>query len=425
MTRSEELFEASKKLIPGGVNSPVRAFKGLNRAPLFINRAVGSKIYDVDGREYIDYVSSYGPMILGHGRAEVVDAVRNALDDGFSYGAPTEKEYILAKMITDLMPSMDLIRFVNSGTEAVMSAIRLARGFTNRDLILKFRGCYHGHSDGMLVKSGSAALTQGVSDSLGVISDYAKNTLVAEFNDKESVEAIFKKYGNKIAAVITEPVPANMGVILPKDNFLGFLREICDKYESLLIFDEVITGFRLSIEGAQGLYGVKPDLTTLGKIIGGGMPIGAFGGRRDIMEMISPLGGVYQAGTLSGNPIATTSGIATLNLIKNNTDIYEKMKKNVLILEKSIKEHFNSEVCINRAESLFSIFFTNKEVNNYEDAISSDVNKFSKFFLHMLDGEIYMAPSQFEAVFLSDAHSDLDIKKTIERVLEFDTISLQ
>lgn len=326
--QSDNLFEKSKEIMPGGVNSPVRAFQAVSRNPLFIHHAKGSKIYDADGNEYIDYVCSWGPGILGHAMGQVVKAVQKTCENGLTFGAPTEKEYILAKMLQERMPSMEMLRLVNSGTEAVMSAVRVARGFTGRDKIVKFRGCYHGHSDGLLVKAGSGALTQSVPDSLGVPEDYIKNTLVAEYNDIASVEALFEKEGKEIAAIIVEPVAANMGVVLPEKGFLQSLREIADRYQSLLVFDEVITGFRLAAGGAQEYFQVKPDLTTLGKIIGGGMPMAAYGGRKEIMEMVAPLGKVYQAGTLSGNPVATAAGIETLKILGQQPGIYEELAQN-------------------------------------------------------------------------------------------------
>jgi len=420
--KSLELFEKSKTCIPGGVNSPVRAFQAVNRTPIFIERAKGSKIYDVDGNEYIDYVCSWGPCILGHCYKGVIEAVQKACENGLTFGAPTENEYVLAKLIGELIPSMEMSRLVSSGTEAVMSAIRVARGYTNRDMIVKFRGCYHGHSDGLLVKAGSGALTQAVPDSKGVPADYTKNTLIAEFNDEKSVDDIFEQYGEKIAAIIVEPVAANMGVVLPKEGFLQYLRDITTKYNSLLIFDEVITGFRLSIGGAQEYYGVIPDLTTLGKIVGGGMPVGAYGGKKEIMEMVSPIGPVYQAGTLSGNPIATAAGIATLTTLKNNPDIYKKIELQTNKLVAAVKERFGNQVSVNHIGSLMSIFFTDQDVVDYDSAMTSDTSKFAKYFGYMLDHGIYQAPSQYEAMFISNAHSDEDIEKTCEIIRNYPAI---
>lgn len=413
-SKSRNLFEKSQQYIPGGVNSPVRAFQAVKRAPLFIERALGSKIYDIDGNEYIDYVCSWGPCILGHANQEVINAIKKASESGLTFGAPTEKEYVLAKLIHELVPSMEMTRLVSSGTEAVMSAIRVARGYTNRDIVVKFRGCYHGHSDGLLVKAGSGALTQSMPDSKGVPYDYTKNTLIADYNNEESVENIFKSYGNKIAAVVVEPVAANMGVVLPKKGFLQFLRSITEKYNSLLIFDEVITGFRLSLGGAQEYYGVTPDLTTLGKIIGGGMPVGAYGGKREIMEMVSPVGPVYQAGTLSGNPIATAAGIETLRILKENPDIYNKIEEQTKKIANATKERFGDQVCVNQIGSLMSTFFTTEKVTDFEHAMSSDTNKYAAYFGYLLDHGIYQAPSQFEAMFMSYAHSKVDIEKTCE-----------
>lgn len=410
--KSEALFKNSMKIMPGGVNSPVRAFRAVNQNPVFIERAKGSKIYDVDGNEYIDYVCSWGPGILGHARGRVIDAVKEACNNGLTFGAPTEKEYILASLIQEFMPSMEMLRLVNSGTEAVMSAIRAARGYTGRDKIIKFAGCYHGHSDGLLVKAGSGALTQSVPDSLGVPEGYTGNTLVAEYNNIKSAERLFEKYNNQIAAVIVEPVAANMGVVPPADGFLEELRQITKKYNSLLIFDEVITGFRLAKGGAQEYFGVVPDLTVLGKIAGGGMPLAVYGGRRDIMEIVAPLGGVYQAGTLSGNPVATTAGIETLRILKENPGIYKEIEEKTTKLKIAAQKAFGSSVCVNQAGSLMSIFFTEEKVTDYLTAVSSDTAKYAKYFGFMLENGIYVAPSQFEAMFISDAHTDGDIERT-------------
>lgn len=411
---SDALYEKSKKIMPGGVNSPVRAFQAVSRNPLFIDHAKGSKIYDVDGNEYIDYVCSWGPGILGHAKEQVIEAVQKSCEKGLTFGAPTEKEYILASMVQEMMPSMEMLRLVNSGTEAVMSAIRAARGFTGRDKIVKFRGCYHGHSDGLLVKAGSGALTQSVPDSLGVPFDYTKNTLVAEYNDIDSVEEVFDKDGKEIAAIIVEPVAANMGVVLPEEGFLQALRKIADKYQALLIFDEVITGFRLAPGGAQEYFQVKPDLTTLGKIIGGGMPMAAYGGRKEIMETVAPLGGVYQAGTLSGNPIATTAGIETLKILQQQPELYGQLEKNTKKLADVMQNTFGDKVCVNQIGSLMSVFFTNEKVTDYKTAVSSDTRQYAAYFNGMLEQGIYLAPSQFEAVFVSAAHTQEDLQKTEE-----------
>ena len=416
--KSKVLFEEAKNYMPGGVNSPVRAFNAVGRNPLFIHKAKGSKIYDEDGNEFIDYVCSWGPGILGHAHPKVIEAVKNACDYGLTYGAPTAKETELARLITTLMPQIEMLRLVSSGTEAVMSAVRAARGFTGRDMIVKFRGCYHGHSDGLLVKSGSGLLSNAVPDSAGVPADYTKNTLIAEYNNKKSVEELFDKFGKNIACVVVEPVAANMGVVLPDKDFLPFLRKITEENGSLLIFDEVITGFRLGLGGAGEYFGVKADLTTLGKIVGGGMPIGVFGGRKDIMSCVSPLGKVYQAGTLSGNPVAVTAGIETLKLLMENRDIYEKIDKSAAKIEKAFNES-SAKVRVNRIGSLMSAFFTEKEVRDYDGATSSDTAEYARYFGYMLENGIYIAPSQFEAMFVSAAHSEEDIEKTCKIIKEF------
>lgn len=417
--KSKALFEEAKKWMPGGVNSPVRAYGSVGRIPRFISSAKGSKIVDADGNEYIDYVCSWGPGILGHAYPSVIEAVQNACSSGLSFGAPTEKEVVLAKLIHELIPAMEMMRLVSSGTEAVMSAIRAARGFTGRDKIIKFKGCYHGHSDGLLVKAGSAALTTAVPDSAGVPADYTKNTLVAYYNDEISVERLFEANKGQIAAVVIEPVAANMGVVLPREGFLSFLRKITEDNGALLIFDEVITGFRLGLGGACGYYGICPDLITLGKIVGGGMPIGAYGGRREIMEMVSPLGPVYQAGTLSGNPVATAAGIETLTVLKNHPEIYEELEQKGKRLEEAMKEAWQTKACVNRIGSLMSVFFTKEEVTDYESAVKADTKRYADYFSYMLDRGIYLAPSQFEAMFLSAAHSVEDIERTCEAVSEY------
>lgn len=411
---SQELFERAKKKIPGGVNSPVRAFQSVGMIPRFIRSAKGDRITDVDGNEYIDYVCSWGPGILGHAHPQVIQKVQEACEKGLTYGAPTENEVVLAEMISELMPSIEVSRLVCSGTEAVMSAIRAARGFTGRTKIVKFKGCYHGHSDGLLVKAGSAALTTSVPDSAGVPADFTRHTLVALYNDRDSVEQLFQAQGSEIAAVIVEPVAANMGVVLPEEGFLQFLRDITRQYGALLIFDEVITGFRLGLGGAQEYYHITPDLTTLGKIVGGGMPVGAYGGRREIMEMVSPAGPVYQAGTLSGNPIATTAGIETLKLLKEDPDIYKRLEAKAFKLEQAVKNAASGRVCVNRIGSLMSIFFAKEQVKDYESAVSSDTSRYAEYFAYLLKSGIYAAPSQFEAMFLSDAHTQEDIGRTCD-----------
>mgnify|MGYP001020768646 FL=1 len=411
---SQELFERAKKKIPGGVNSPVRAFQSVGMIPRFIRSAKGDRITDVDGNEYIDYVCSWGPGILGHAHPQVIQKVQEACEKGLTYGAPTENEVVLAEMISELIPSIEVSRLVCSGTEAVMSAIRAARGFTGRTKIVKFKGCYHGHSDGLLVKAGSAALTTSVPDSAGVPADFTRHTLVALYNDRDSVEQLFQAQGSEIAAVIVEPVAANMGVVLPEEGFLQFLRDITRQYGALLIFDEVITGFRLGLGGAQEYYHITPDLTTLGKIVGGGMPVGAYGGRREIMEMVSPAGPVYQAGTLSGNPIATTAGIETLKLLKEDPDVYKRLEAKAFKLEQAVKNAASGRVCVNRIGSLMSIFFTKEQVKDYESAVSSDTSRYAEYFAYLLKSGIYAAPSQFEAMFLSDAHTQEDIGRTCD-----------
>lgn len=416
--KSKELFERAKKHMPGGVNSPVRAFGAVGGTPRFIASASKDRVVDVDGKEYIDYVCSWGPGILGHAHPKVIKKVLEACEKGLTFGAPTEREVILSEMISELVPSMEVSRLVNSGTEAVMSAIRVARGYTKRDKIIKFKGCYHGHSDGLLVKAGSAALTTSVPDSAGVPEDYTKNTLVAAYNDRKSVEKLFQANPEEIAAVIVEPVAANMGVVLPEDGFLQFLREITQKYGALLIFDEVITGFRLALGGAQEYYQVTPDLTTLGKIVGGGMPMGAYGGKREIMQMVSPDGPVYQAGTLSGNPVATAAGIETLKILKEDPEIYQRLEIKTKKLAQAVKEAAGEKVFVNQIGSLMSVFFTSNEVKNYEDAVSSDTEKYAQYFQDMLRRGIYLAPAQFEAMFVSDAHTEEDIEKTCQMMKE-------
>ncbi|MDD5827999.1 MAG: glutamate-1-semialdehyde 2,1-aminomutase [Lachnospira sp.] len=418
-TKSKELFEAAKKHIPGGVNSPVRAFGAVGRTPRFIASAYKDRIIDVDGNEMIDYVCSWGPGILGHANPSVINKVKEACDAGLTYGAPTAREVELAQLISEIIPSMEVNRLVSSGTEAVMSAIRTARGYTGRDKIIKFKGCYHGHSDGLLVKAGSAALTTSVPDSAGVPADYTKNTLVALYNDEESVKELFESNPSDIAAVIVEPVAANMGVVLPKKGFLEFLRDITSQYGALLIFDEVITGFRLSLGGAQEYFGITPDLTTLGKIVGGGMPIGAYGGKREIMKMVSPDGPVYQAGTLSGNPVATAAGVETLKILKSDPAIYDRLEKKTHRLAEAVRSAAGNRVCVNQIGSLMSVFFTDKAVVDYETATSSDTEEYARYFGYLLDNNIYVAPAQYEAMFVSDAHTQEDIEKTCDVIKSF------
>lgn len=418
-SNSKHLYDRAVKRLPGGVNSPVRAYQAVGRTPRFIRSAKGAHITDVDGNEMIDYVCSWGPGILGHADPRVVEQVKKACDEGLTYGAPTEREVEMAELLAELVPSMEVSRLVSSGTEATMSAIRVARGYTRRDKIIKFRGCYHGHSDGLLVKAGSAALTTSVPDSAGVPADYTKNTLVAEYNNRESVRELFEANPDSIAAIIVEPVAANMGVVLPQDGFLAFLREITSEYGALLIFDEVITGFRLALGGAQQYFHVTPDLSTFGKIIGGGMPVGAYGGREDIMRMVSPDGPVYQAGTLSGNPIATAAGLATLRILKEDTGIYERLEARAKELADAVREAAGERVSVNQIGSLMSIFFTGDAVTDYESATHSDAKQYADYFGYLLDRGIYVAPSQFEAMFLSDAHSKEDLECTIEVMREY------
>jgi len=412
---SDRLFAEAKRYIPGGVNSPVRAFRAVGGRPLFISKGQGSHIYDVDGNAFIDYVCSWGPLILGHAHPRIVAALNNVIEKGTSFGAPTERETILAKMITSAMPSMQLVRFVNSGTEATMSALRLARAFTGRDKILKFSGCYHGHSDGLLAKAGSGITTLGLPDSAGVTKAYTRNTIVAAYNNLEGVKRIFNRFGRQIAAIIIEPVAANMGVVLPQPGFLEGLRRISTDNGSLLIFDEVITGFRLAYEGAQSIYGVTPDLTCLGKIIGGGLPVGAYGGRKDIMELVAPLGPVYQAGTLSGNPLAMAAGIEALSILRE-PGTYKKLDKRTALLAQGLERaaaKAGVRLSVTRAGSMLTPFFNLSDVTDYDSALSSDTALYARFFNHMLEQGIYLPPSQFEAVFTSLAHTEEDIEKTL------------
>ena len=417
MSLSDELFERGKKVMPGGVNSPVRAYGNVGRNPLFIKKAIGSKIYDVDDNEYIDFVNSWGPLILGHCNKDIIDKVKFSMIKGLSFGAPTEKEVLMAELICEIVPNVDMVRMVNSGTESVMSALRLARGFTGRNKIVKFEGCYHGHCDSMLVKAGSGALTVGEPDSDGILKEAVLNTLVAQYNDLESVKRLFEQNKNEIACIIVEPVAANMGVVLPEKGFLEGLRKICDENDALLIFDEVITGFRLALGGAQEFFDVSADIVTFGKIIGGGFPVGAYGGRREIMECVSPLGNVYQAGTLSGNPIAMAAGYEQLMLLKKNKDILLTLNMNSDYIAgemKGIIEKYNADVQINQIGSLISVFFTKEKVSSYKTAIKSDKETFIKYFNSMLVNGIYIAPSQFEAIFISFAHEGSDFKKFIQ-----------
>ncbi|AIJ07423.1 MULTISPECIES: glutamate-1-semialdehyde 2,1-aminomutase [Edwardsiella] len=417
MNKSERLYEQAKTLIPGGVNSPVRAFTGVGGTPLFIERADGAYLYDADGKAYVDYVGSWGPMILGHNHPAIRDAVIAAVERGLSFGAPTEMEVRMADLVTSLIDSMDMVRMVNSGTEATMSAIRLARGFTGRDKLIKFEGCYHGHADHLLVKAGSGALTLGQPNSPGVPADFAKHTLTCSYNDLDSVRAAFARYPQEIACIIVEPVAGNMNCIPPQPGFLQGLRELCDQYGALLIIDEVMTGFRVALGGAQEYYDVAPDLTCLGKIIGGGMPVGAFGGRREVMEALAPTGPVYQAGTLSGNPVAMAAGYACLNEI-NQPGIYPRLTELTDSLAEGLLAAAREEgipLVVNHVGGMFGIFFTDQSaVTGYQDVLRCDAERFKRFFHLMLEQGIYLAPSAFEAGFMSLAHSQEDIQKTID-----------
>jgi glutamate-1-semialdehyde 2,1-aminomutase len=412
----EQLFSEAKQFIPGGVNSPVRSFSGVGGTPVFIDHAQGAYIYDSTSKAYIDYVGSWGPMVLGHAHPEVIAAVKSAAEKGLSFGAPTEIETELAKKVCELMPNIDLVRMVSSGTEATMSAIRLARGYTGRDKIVKFEGCYHGHSDSLLVKAGSGALTLGVPSSPGVPAALAENTITLAYNDSDAVTKVFGEIGGQIACIIVEPVAGNMNCVPPESGFLQTLRKVCDDYQSVLIFDEVMTGFRVALGGAQGLYGIKPDLTTLGKVIGGGMPVGAFGGIRKIMEHLAPLGPVYQAGTLSGCPVAMAAGLKTLELI-SEPGFYDKLAAKVERLTSGITQcaaKHGIGFTANRVGGMFGLFFSREEkISRFAQVMACDVAIFKRFFHAMLQEGIYLAPSAFEAGFVSAAHSDADIETTI------------
>lgn len=414
--KSEKLYSRAREFMPGGVNSPVRAFRSVGKTPLFIERAEGSRITDADGNSFIDYVCSWGPNILGHGYKPVIDAVKKSCENGLTFGACHEGEILLAEKIMSHFPSIEMLRLVNSGTEAVMSAVRAARGFTGRDKIVKFEGCYHGHSDALLVKGGSGLLTNSVPDSAGVPKSFTEHTLLAKYNDEKSVTELFEKYGNDIACMIVEPIAANMGVVPPKKGFLQFLRDITARYGTLLIFDEVITGFRISIGGAQEYFGIKPDLTALGKIVGGGMPLAAYGGRKEIMECISPLGSVYQAGTLSGNPIAVAAGLSTITAIESIPELYDELEKKSSAIEKAM---LSAGLNVNRAGSIMTSFFTDEKVTDYETARASDTQKYARYFSYLLERGIYIAPSQFEAMFVSFAHSHKDIDYTCSVISEY------
>jgi glutamate-1-semialdehyde 2,1-aminomutase len=407
--RSEELLQRAQQIIPGGVNSPVRAFRGVGGTPRFIRRGEGARLIDEDGNSYIDYVCSWGPLLLGHRPPEVVDAVLGALETGTSFGAPTEREIELAEEVSQAVPSMEMVRLVNSGTEATMSALRLARGYTGRDLIIKFEGCYHGHVDSLLVKAGSGMATLAISDTVGVPQAVAATTIALPFNSFDAVKQAFTAHSESIAAVILEPVAGNMGCVPPLNGFLEFLREITARHGSLLIFDEVMTGFRVAYGGAQQLYGIRPDLTTLGKVIGGGLPIAAYGGRADIMQKIAPVGPVYQAGTLSGNPLAVAAGLAMLRHLKSHPEIYQRLEE----MGRELTSEPPPEIIVNRVGSMFTFFFSGSPVTDWESARKSDTAAFARFFHWMLENGVYLAPSQFEAAFLSAAHTEADVKTTL------------
>jgi len=414
--RSRAAFERAKQVMPGGVNSPVRAFRSVNQTPFYVDRAKGSHIYDIDGNEYIDYIGSWGPLILGHAHPEVLAAIRETAEKGTSFGAPTELETEMASLVCERMPSVEMVRMVNSGTEATMSAIRLARGFTNRMKIIKFEGSYHGASDSLLIKAGSGVATLGLPDSPGVPKSIAEHTITVPYNDVESLRLAFERYGEEIAAVILEPIAGNMGVVPPLPGFLEFARDITKQYGALLIFDEVMTGFRVHLNSAQGLFGITPDLTCMGKVIGGGLPVGAYGGRRDIMEHIAPSGTVYQAGTLSGNPLAMAAGITTLRLL-GKPGVYEELERKGARLEEGLAVNAREAgipCTINRVGSMVCPFYTDQKVINYETAKTSDLQRFSRVFGRLLDRGVSIAPSQFEGMFVSLAHSDDDIERTIE-----------
>ena len=416
MSESERLFEEAQTILPGGVNSPVRAFRAVHAVPRFLVRGKGDTVWDADGNSYTDYVMSWGPLVLGHAREEVVREVCEAAAQGLTFGAPTGRETRLAEEIRFACPHMEMLRLVNSGTEATMSAIRVARGFTGRDKIIKFEGCYHGHSDGLLVKAGSGCLTGASPDSLGVPASYAQNTLVAQYNDAESVRRLFLANEGEIACVIVEPVAANMGVVPPEEGFLQALRKLCDEFGALLIFDEVITGFRVAYGGAAELYGVKPDLAAYGKIVGGGMPLAVYGGRKDAMSLVAPLGKVYQAGTLSGNPVATAAGLATLRILRENKEIvYPKIERNAALLEEAYRE---AGVPVNRVGSLLSPFFCESAPRSFSDVCTCDTEAFARYFNAMLGRGEYVAPSQFEAMFVSFAHTGEHIRRTCSAISE-------
>ncbi|MDU6115848.1 glutamate-1-semialdehyde 2,1-aminomutase [Paraclostridium sordellii] len=419
--KSLKIYEEATKYIPGGVNSPVRAFKSVGLDPVFIDRAEGCKIYDVDGNEYIDYICSWGPLMLGHSPKEIVDGIEEVVKKGTSYGVPTAIEVDMAKLIVEAYPAIDQVRMVNSGTEATMSALRVARAYTGRNKILKFEGCYHGHSDALLVKSGSGTITYGVPTSPGVPEDVVKDTLVTRYNDIEATKAMFEKYGNEIAAVILETVAGNMGVVPGKKEFIQFLRDITKEYGTVLIFDEVITGFRLAYNSSVGYYGIEPDMACFGKIIGAGLPVGAYGGKKEIMDMVSPVGPVYQAGTLSGNPLAMYMGKKNLEILRDRPEIYSELERKATKLEEGLRanvEKLGLNYTVNRAGSLVCLFFAEGPINNYDDVTKCNVPMFNRYFEELLNRGILLAPTQFEAMFLSNAHTDEIIDETIKASYE-------
>lgn len=419
--KSHMFFEEARKVIPGGVNSPVRAFKSVGGDPLFISRGEGSRIFDVDGNEFIEYIGSWGPHLFGHNPPFIKKALNEAIKNGTSFGAPTSLEVEMAKLITDLVPSVEMVRMVNSGTEATMSAIRAARGYTGKEKFIKFEGCYHGHADYFLIKAGSGALTLGIPTSPGVTKGNAADTLVADYNDIDSVKKLIEANKNEIAAIIIEPIAGNMGVVKASDEFLSAVRKLCDEQNIVLIFDEVMTGFRVARGGAQEILGINPDLTTFGKIIGGGLPVGAFGGKKEIMEMIAPAGPVYQAGTLSGNPLAMAAGYAALRHIKDNPGIYDDLETRGKLLENGFRENLKKlgkSFWLNRVGSMSCMFFTESPVTGFKSAVTSDTELYGKYFHGMLERGIYLAPAQFEAIFISTAHSNEDIEKTIKAHFE-------
>lgn len=419
MTKSKELFERAKKVIPGGVNSPVRAFGSVGSEPIFIDRGHGARVIDVDGNEYIDFICSWGPLIFGHSNEELVSGIEEVVMKGTSFGVPTEIEVRMAELITEAIPSMDMVRMVNSGTEATMSAIRLARAYTKKNKFIKFEGCYHGHSDSLLVKSGSGTLTFSVPTSLGVPDEVIKDTLVARYNDLDSVRSLYEEHKDQIAAIILEPVAGNMGVVAPSEDFMKGLREITNETDSLLIYDEVITGFRVAYGGAQELFGITPDITCFGKIIGGGLPVGAYGGRREIMELISPLGGVYQAGTLSGNPLAMYMGYKTLTKLRDNREVYTDMENKAIYMEEAINkiiDKLDAPLTLTRFKGMLCLFFLKGQILSYDDVKGADTEKYGLFFRRMLEEGVLLPPAQFEGLFLSSSHTMADIDFAIGKI---------